>query len=90
MKDNSDMMANIGCKATTNQVNGLTKSLKHLLFAEGIYFVLSSVALYYLLTSTSDFNTKFFGILGFIAMLWVTIAWLVIARNSERNLESKK
>lgn len=70
----------------TSHQNGLTKSLKHLLFAEGVYFMLSSIALYFLLTSTSDFNTKFFGVLGFIAMLWVTIAWLVIARNSERRI----
>lgn len=71
-----------------NQNQGLTKSLKHLLIAEGIYFLLSSIALYFLLTSSSDFNTKFFGVLGFIAMLWVTIAWLVIARNSERRIDN--
>lgn len=72
----------------TKLENGLTKSLKHLLIAEGIYFILSSIALYFLLTSNSDFNTKFFGVLGFIAMLWVTIAWLVIARNSERKVSN--
>ena len=70
----------------TSHQSGFTKSLKHLLIAEGIYFLLSSIALYFLLTSNSDFNTKFFGVLGFIAMLWVTIAWLVIARNSEHSI----
>lgn len=64
----------------------ITKSLKHLLLAEGFYFILSSIALWFLLTSIADWNTKIFGIIGFVAMLWVTVAWLVIARNSERKL----
>ena len=67
----------------------MTKNLKHLFIAEGFYFVLSGIALWFLLTSTADWNTKIFGILGFVAMLWVTIAWLVIARNSEKSIEQK-
>lgn len=67
-------------------MNMITKNLKHLLIAEGCYFILSGIALWFLLTSTADWNTKIFGILGFIAMVWVTIAWLVIARNSENRV----
>ena len=60
------------------------KSLKHLMIAEGFYFLLSSIALSSLLMSSSDEKTKIYGTIEFIATVWVTVAWIINARNQRK------
>lgn len=63
-------------------------TFKNLIVAEGFYFFLSSLALSSLLMSSSDEKTKIYGVLEFIATVWVTVAWILNARKDR--MKNKK
>ncbi|MDE1828606.1 MAG: hypothetical protein KGH65_05600 [Candidatus Micrarchaeota archaeon] len=66
----------------------IMNTFKNLIITEGFYFIISSIALSSLLMSSSDFNTKTYGILEFIATVWVTVAWILNQRKQRQ--ENKK